>query len=649
MLLQLSTQSVGLLRNVARAVLCPVAHQYFYFFPQIVPTPPMTSTPSTPSLVFDINWSDPAIVAAILGFIGLVLVTIYQARRGHKAERELELLRRKLDKQDRQQEQEEQREEAVRHEMLMAQNNVARAVAYRKALHVDPQISRLQILDMQRPLEVANIYVRVRVHEDTVVRYTIDPALAGAAERRDPNSFFQARHHYLEQRVLTAVDPDVAIRKYRRCVVVGDPGAGKTTLLKYLALTLADGKYPDLSDLPIHIELNAFIYSEDWDLLNYVARRWEERYAFPWAEARSYMDATLRDGKAILLLDALDETVVGEQPAQAYASYQKAWDAIMRLAARYPQAYIVVTARKAGYQQHRQLDGFTVVEVMDFRKEDILRFVDNWFRCTQEVARATSADDLMARLDRNPRIQALAANPLLLSLIVLVYEAQLDLPDRRAELYRECVDVLLAKWDAKRNIRRLRNFKPDQKRQLLAEVAWHFHQQGRRYFSEQDLLAEIAHFLPALGLSAKDNRQVLEEIASENGLLKEQAHGWYGFLHLTLQEYFAAIAVNDQSRFATLVSQCVDPWWEEVLLLYAGHTPDASPLLLYLLGRDSARPRKDDLFHTNLLMAGRCLASSPTIRQKNLREEVVDLIFDLFLQTPYLHLRTPDNRSSRHD
>jgi hypothetical protein len=102
-------------------------------------------------------------------------------------------------------------------------------------------------------------------------------------------------------------------------------------------------------------------------------------------------------------------------------------------------------------------------------------------------------------------------------------------------------------------------------------------------------------------------------------LLKEQAHGWYGFLHLTLQEYFAATAVNDQSRFATLVSQCADPWWEEVLLLYAGQTPDASPLLLHLLGKGSTSPRKDDLFHTNLLTAGRCLASSPTIRQKGLR------------------------------
>jgi hypothetical protein len=111
-------------------------------------------------------------------------------------EQEMERFRPELDVQYREKEQEKQREEDTRREMLTAQSTVARAIAYRKALHLDPSISRIQILDMQEPLEVANIYVRVRVHEDTVMRYAIDPALATAAEQRDPENFFQAKHHY---------------------------------------------------------------------------------------------------------------------------------------------------------------------------------------------------------------------------------------------------------------------------------------------------------------------------------------------------------------------------------------------------------------------------------------------------------------------
>src|SRR5207248_841286 len=97
--------------------------------------------------------------------------------------------------------------------------------------------------------------------------------------------------------------------------------------------------------------------------------------------------------------------------------------------------------------------------------------------CRPRKKRA-NAEDLNARLERHLPIQALAANPLLLTLIVIVYEAQLDLPDRRAELYKQCVETLLTKWDATRNVRRRREFKPEHKRQLLQQVAWYFHIQG---------------------------------------------------------------------------------------------------------------------------------------------------------------------------
>ena len=347
------------------------------------------------------------------------------------------------------------------------------------------------------------------------------------------------------------------------------------------------------------------------------------------------MEEMLKAGKALVLLDALDETVIGEQAATAEASYKHVSDAIIHLITRYPQAPIVVTARKAGYHQRMPLTGFTELEAVDFRPEDIQQFIANWFAGYHDPQKEANASDLSNRLERNPRIQALAANPLLLSLIVLVYEAQLDLPDRRADLYKRCVDVLLAEWDAKRNIRRRREFKPEHKRQLLAEVAWRFHSQGLRYFPEREVLEEIAHFLPALGLPPEQHVQVLQEIANENGLLKEQAQGWYGFLHLTLQEYFVAQYVNDHNELATLLTHIGEPWWEEVLLLYAGQTPDASSLMQHLLGIADTRVVQDDLFYTNLIMAGRCLAAHPTIRQVSLREEVISRLFKLLRSTRY--------------
>src|SRR6266700_865070 len=623
---------------------------------------------------------DPAIIAAFIGLGGGIIVAlvgggfgIYQMRRTIQAQREQlqaqkqakekqiqsqkqsqeeqlrvqhqqaqEMQRLKQERQEQAKAKERERQskeatlEAARLQMVLAENTAEQVKAYRKALHADPRISRLQILDMSRPLEVTSVYIRVRVHEEARLLYEIDPLLREAEERRDPNVMIQASRKYLERRVGTALHPDEALRKYQRCVIVGDPGAGKTTLLKFLALSAADGTLKDLPDLPIHIELNAFAaQSTEHDLLYFAAAQWDERYAFHKEDARAYMDTVLEEGKALLLLDALDETVIGELSADAENSYRRASEAILGVTTRYPQSPIVVTARKAGYQQRMSLTGFTELEVVDFRPEDIEQFVNKWFACFHDPHKEAAAVELNSKLQKNARIRALAANPLLLSLIVLLYEAQLDLPDRRAELYKECVDVLLSEWDAKRNIRRRREFKPEHKRQLLAELAWHFHSQGLRYFPKQELQAEIARFLPAVGLKAEQYDDVLQEITNENGLLKEQAHGWYGFLHLTLQEYFVAHYVSDHGELATLLQHIGDPWWEEVLLLYAGQTPDASPLLQTLLGQSDQQASPEDLFATNLVTAGRCLAAHPTVRQVSLREEVITRLFDQLTTTPY--------------
>ena len=605
--------------------------------------PAVTATSQSPgSPISGIDWTNPAIIAAFIALVGVLITagaSLYLFRRTRQLEQE------KIRLQDqvaaartaKVQEQEHQAIEAsaAQAAMLRAKTTAERVDAYRKALRADPRIARLQILDMNRPLEVTDIYIRLRLHQETRPNFELDPALQDAQTRHDPNALLKASQLHLEHRASAALPPEEALHTHQHCVIVGDPGAGKTTLLKYLALQSVNQQLTDLPDLPIHIELNAFTISGYGNLLEFASSVWEERYGFPKAEALNYMQAKLREGRALLLLDALDETVAGTTKEQAEESYLQASKAITDVATSYHQAPIVVTARKAGYHQRTRLAGFTELEVLDFRPEEIKQFVERWFACHPDSHKRGNAPELNAKLERNPRIQALAANPLLLSLIVILYEDQLDLPERRAELYKQCVDILLTKWDASRNIRRLRAFKPEHKRQLLEEVAWYFHLRGERYFPESDLLNVIAAFLPAVGLQPEQNGQVLDEITAENGLLKEQARGWQGFLHLTLQEYFAALYAVDHQQLDSLMTRRDDPWWQEVLLLYAGRIPDASPLLQHLLGLAPTKKIRDDLFHTNLILAGRCLAAYPTVRQASLREEVISRLSQVLRSSPY--------------
>jgi HEAT repeat protein len=621
----------------------------------ISPSPSPTSTNAVS------GGNDTAIPVALIGLVGTIvgaLVTtliggafmVYQLHRTSQIEKEKQIeqlrheeelarfqkeLEREYKAKEQQEQQRARKTEALHQKMLSTRTNTERAEAYRQALHLDPRISTLQILDMTRPLDVTNIYVQVRLYEDVRPGYELRQEPSSDEDVRDPTALLRSGQVHLEKKASGALDIDEAIRRYTHCVIVGDAGAGKTTLLKYLALKAADRQLASLPNLPIHINLNDFVSSGQRDLLDFASMIWDERYRFPQTDARLYMDEMLKAGDALLLLDALDETAIGPTADEAEASYRRVADAVVQLRTRYGRSPIIVTARKAGYQSRAALVGFSELEVLEFRQENIEQFIRQWFAFYQYPQKPTNADDLITQLRRNPRLQTLAANPLLLSLIVLVYEAQLELPDRRAELYRRCVEILLTEWDSSRNIRRRRVFKPEYKLQLLGEVAWHFHTQGQRYFPERELLEVIADFLPTVGLPAEQNKYVLEEISTENGLLKEQARDWYGFLHLTLQEYFVAKYALDHQELDILLEYRDDPWWEEVLLLYAGQVSDASPLLQKLLERGNGRQIEDELFHTDLLLAGRCLAASPRILQIPLREAIVSRLFDLLITTPY--------------
>ena len=84
----------------------------------------------------------------------------------------------------------------------------------------------------------------------------------------------------------------------------------------------------------------------------------------------------------------------------------------------------------------------------------------------------------------------------------------------------------------------------------------------------------------------RDAKAILDEIAAQYGLLKVQAHGWYGFLHLTLQEYFAALAATRLLRGMLYAVSPTDPGsFAVVLLALLG----VSLLACYLPARRAAR------------------------------------------------------------
>ena len=469
------------------------------------------------------------------------------------------------------------------------------------------ELRNLRILDMVQPLDLERTYVRLKVQEEQPLRYA-DAEEMDALAKSDPNLLLELTEDRLAREAEDSFPPEEAIKRNRHLVVLGDPGAGKTTMLKYLCLLSARAKASGLSDFPMFVTLNRYAISPHDDLMDFIVDDIAERYGFP--QLRPYLEKRLEDGSVLLLLDGLDEVTVGS-PEEAETIYHRTANEINRLVTRYPKCPTVVTSRRAGWKG-LLAPSFVVMAVLDFTWEDIQRFVNNWFGEGSNRAR-----DLLKALAQQVRMRALAANPLLLSLIAIVFQRDLELPERRARLYERCAQVLLTEWDAHRSIRRASRFTTDRKRDLLEDIALHFHCQGARYFPKDELLEVITEYLPSIDISVEQAPLVLDEISAQHGLLKEQAAEWYGFLHLTLQEYFAAVSIDKGNRLDLALAHLHEPWWEEVVLLLAGMLKDATPLLEGILSD------RDDIFFSNLLLAGRCLAGTPRIDRSGLREQII--------------------------
>lgn len=536
-------------------------------------------------------------------------------------------------------------EDARLHEAQLEQY----AQKYREELRNDRRLASLQILNMSWKIEIINIYVQLRLYQEPqgINSRNIPLSLLKAEQTQDPLLILQESRLHMERLAKVSFSPVDAIQQCQHCLIMGDPGAGKTTLLKYLALKSAAGQLSGLPDLPIHIDLNAFASQKQQEnLLEFAADGWAS-YGFPRDEALPYMQKCLREGNALLLLDGLDETIAGTSEV-AESSYERVTRAVDQLAVLYPSAYIVVTVRTAGYQQRPFLQHFIEFELLDFSVRDVEQFIDNWFGRRDVEPRPELAKKLQNELRQrqHTRILSLVSNPLLLALVAFLYERRGKLSEKRADLYAECVQLLLSRWDEDKSHYRPRSRRLDldkeEVKRLLQRVAWHFHLKGQRYFRENDLLAVIEDFLQAVHKTELHAEEVLKDIALANDLLKEQAHGWYGFFHLTIQEYFVALHARDmqQDGFTELRKHVGEAWWEEVILLYAGTVADASQLLQQLIAEYTDGDREEELFRQHLILAGRCVAANPVIAQEpQLRQMIINRLFRELDSTPYTLIR----------
>ena len=401
-----------------------------------------------------------------------------------------------------------------------------------------------------------------------------------------------------------------AISRHRQVVLLGGPGSGKSSFVRHLAVALARGAGEQPPALPG--------WSAGWLLPLYAAlgefAAWTQqpggtldgpglwRYLLLTAQAYGLtgLDEALiqafNRGGLLLLLDGLDEVAdpslrVGV--ARAVAKLAEAGGRVV-VTCRVRSFDQAVAAPFAPWTPPVTLAAFALGQMRHFVAGWYARSADQGVLAADEATRRVT--ELTDRLAHLQSLRDLGQTPLLLTMITLLHFYEGKLPEDRADLYEDLVELWLNRWRVRSNEPgapppllaklkadgRLGGLKDYHLRNTLERLAYDAHQNtlandGRgllhRHLVDGAFQDLFKQFELGPGLAAEKATLVLEHLECESGLLLSEGGDLYGVPHLSYEEYLAGCHIGQQATFHALAYAHWqrDPGrWREVIFLSLG-------------------------------------------------------------------------------
>ena len=430
------------------------------------------------------------------------------------------------------------------------------------SVSIQKRCGMMRVLDMERPISIDSIYTSVNILEKVSrnQRFTAGELIEGVTKEnfdRFGLSAIQKRLPGLQ-----------AVGENSKLLILGKPGSGKTTFLKSLAVQSMAGRIYQ-NRVPFFINLKEFAEARRSATFETFIGNQLEEYGIKNPHIKAIQ--LLQSGRAILLLDGLDEVRSEDQ--------DRILDTIRRATEKFDANKFIMTCRISAKEYI--FEQFTEVEIADFDIEQISDFAHKWFEFKDKI----KGDEFATRLKVQSRLQELATNPLLLTLLCLVFETRGGFPPNRSKLYKEGLDILLRKWDESKKIIRdslYTNLSLQQKKDLLKQIACRSFIVGKYFFDKEFIEKEVQHYLRNSPIILEfDVEYFLKSIEVQHGLLVERSRGIYSFSHLTFHEYFTAqqLLENFTDNFDNLLIHVSSLRYREVFLLVIENMDNANTLI----------------------------------------------------------------------
>jgi Leucine-rich repeat (LRR) protein len=439
-----------------------------------------------------------------------------------------------------------------------------------------------------------------------------------------------------------------------RFLIRGDAGSGKSTLFRWVAINAASS----LSTLNTRMDQETGIRASWRTRIPFLVRLRDcqggslpSPDSFPALVASEmgrppvdWVSSVLQGGRALVLLDGVDEILSSHRPAMKRA--------IEALVNQYPASYFVVSTRPRAVEVGwLTANRFREARINPMSPFDRQQFVDRWHEAVKEELRSLGklekdltqvASALKKQFDDFPTVARLATNPLLCALICALHrERRSKLPERQRELCEALCHALLHRREQESGLdisqfaEPYRRLDYSQKRAIVQELAYYMIENGESSLQTERVINKVGHVLCQFsGHSAGEAKDVTNSLVERSGILREEVTERISFVHNAFKELLAGdrFAANDD--VGRLAERAHDPDWQPVILFaVATDRPGfANRVIERILVEDITwlgPPRSKELLRTLQIMALSCRAVALFIDQ-GLDKRLNELIAEVF-------------------
>lgn len=369
-----------------------------------------------------------------------------------------------------------------------------------------------------------------------------------------------------------------------KIIILGNPGSGKSFMIKSMVCSIMEKTKSEfknkeiLNYIPFRIELRKYLsYKKENNsgIINYLCSLLSSEYS-----VYNLLPSTLHDlfisNNIVLFFDGLDEIFNIVDKIEIKNDVENFHNIYRNLKS-------ITTSRIIGYEE-ASLDpeNFTELFILNFETKQVDEYVNKWYSIEEsnKNIREKEVEDFLGK--KNSLNKELISNPLLLSLIVILYRNNLKLPESKLEIYQSCTSTLVDKWDSSKGlVIELNDDVYKRKETIFADLAFWQYNELSSSNSEIKITYEKAKNVVGQTLLTKlklADEFTVEDI-SEKFMTYASKRSIYfdnNFTHKTFLEYYTAFWIYSniekkhkaKERNKLILKYIDNPFWHIVLELF---------------------------------------------------------------------------------